>query len=456
MGAQGPDSGPTAPPASERKLEQYRRRRREAAGTGSPGRPKAMHPRERIERLLDPGSFVELDMFATGPSAGAEAAGRVAGDGVVGGFGTVDGRQVAVYANDPALLGGAVGEGGAGKIIKVQDLALRTRIPIVSFLESTGPRVEEGVAALAGWASVLSRLARSSGVIPQIGVMAGPCGGDAIQALLLADFVFAVGRMPDQEVAIDRLAHFSPATEQECVARVRELLSHLPSSSSEAPPAQATIDAERGAEQKLQALAGNGHTYDVREVVRGILDGGRFLEVQPSFAANLVVGFGRLAGQAVGMVANQPAVLDGAVDAGAAAKAGRFVRVCDAFGVSIVSLVDTPGRASNESPEERAEILRQSARLLSAYARAGAPKLTVVLGRDSGDAYATMSPRQMGAEFSLAWPRARISARGGEEVESAYLAAERGLIDDVIEPRETRPALIRALQLCLRKPRGTS
>ena len=441
MGAQGPDPDSAAATASEQKLQQYRRRRSEVLhqephAARSRRRPPD-DPRQQIEGLLDPGSFVELDMFASGAAAGDAGERRVAGDGVAGGFGTVDGRQVAVYAQDPAVLGGLLGAAGAEKIVKVQDLALLTRIPIVGFHVSMGAREEEGLPALAGLAAVAARGARSSGVVPQIGVLAGPCRGHGLRLPALADFLFA----PEGwtcEVDLDRLAHFRPRTDAECLAGVRELLSYLPSSSGDPAPVEDATGGDEAAAWALQTVVpeDSALAYDVRGVVERVLDGGRFLEVQPFHAANLVAGFGRLAGSPVGLVANQPAVGEGTIDAEASAKAARFVRFCDAFDLPVVTLVDTPGQRA--AP---AEAVREGALLLAAYAEATVPKLTVVLRRGLRDASPTMAPRQLGADLNLAWPAAQ----------SAYEAAERGYVDDVIEPRLTRPALVRALELCRRK-----
>ncbi len=416
--------------ASDRELDRLRRRRAgvldptPGPGTGRRGRPHGA--RERLVALLDPDSFVELD--------------AAAGAGVVVGFGTVDGRDAAVYATETAASGDSGGEVAAAKIVKVQDLALRNRIPIVGIHGSGGARADQGISALAGGTDVLSRGVRSSGVIPQVSVIVEP-RGDAGALPSIADAVFVL----TGAVSPPGLAHFTAGDEAECWAGVRRLLSHLPASSAERPPARPARDAPDRAEAELQRLACVEHLgpYDVREVAAGLLDGGELVEFQSFLAGNVVIGLGRMGGQVVGLVANQPAVLSGAIDADAAVKAARFVRFCDAFNVPLVTLVDTPGFLPG--PSDDGAFLRHGAKLVYAYAEATVPKLTVVIGGDSGDAYRAMSPRQLGADLNLAWPTAQIAAGG------PFVAAERGYVDDVIEPRNTRARLIRGLLLCLGK-----
>jgi propionyl-CoA carboxylase beta chain len=500
--------------ASEQKLNQYRKRRytaihqeSESAGKRrARGRPSA---RERVAALLDPDSFVELDMFVTAQATGfGPEGGRIPGDGVVTGFGEIGGRDVAVYAYDPSVMGGSLGEATARKIVKVQELALRSRIPIIGINDSGGARIQEGVAALAGYADIFFRNVRSSGVIPQISVVAGPCTGGAVYSPAITDFIFIVageGYMfitgPEvvrvttgEEVTFDDLggaeihntqsgvAHFLPETESACWDGVRELLSYLPSSSAEAAPVGPTGDSFERGDPELQTLVPDSpnQPYDMREVIARVLDDRAFLEVQPFFAQNIVVGFGRLGSHPVGVVGNQPKVLAGAIDIKASTKAARFIRFCDAFNIPLLSLVDVPGYLPGTA-QEHDGIIRHGAKLLYAYAEATVPKLAVVIRKDYGGAYCVMSPKQMGSDLNLAWPSAEIAVMGPEaavnviyrrELAAArdpdarraelvteytstfanpYVAAERGYIDDVIEPRETRRELIRALQLCLRK-----
>jgi propionyl-CoA carboxylase beta chain len=394
----------------------------------APAQEAGARARSRIEALLDPGSFVERDGAAGAGDAGARA---------VVGTGTIDGRDVAVHAL-VAGSGGALGEATAAKIAEIQDLALRSRIPIVA-VDDAGPRTYEGLTALAGHAGICLRIVRSSGVVPQVSVVLGPAAGPAGHAPALTDFVLALSGT----AAATGAAHFLAEDEAACRRTLRALLSHLPSHSGEAPPFLPTADPPDRADAELQALAtaGSGQGRDVRETVTRLLDEGRFLEVQPFHAQSVVVGFGRLGGHVAGIVASQPAVRAGAIDAPAAGKAARFVRLCDAFNVPLVSLVDTPG--STEGGAHGAALLR-------AYAAVTVPRLTVVTGRATGDAYALMSPRQLGGELSLAWPSAEI----GEAGSGPYAAAERGYVDDVIEPRQTRRALVRGLELCLHRAVG--
>ena len=482
-----------------RRAEQLRRRRAALEG-GRRSRPG--NARGRLEELLDEGSFVELDEFAAPRAAdlGPDDL-DLPGEGAITGFGTVEGRDVAVYATDPAWLAGSLGEATAEKIVKVQELALRNRIPLLGIYESMGARAQEGVAALAGCAALLSRSARAAGVVPQIAVVAGPCAGAAAHAAGLADLVFLVsgrGRLlsgPSEAArAIEaggkgaedgtrsRLVHFVAEDEAACWAKVRNLLSYLPSSAGEPPPFRATGDDPDRTDPALHDLMPDGHDYDVREIVARLLDEGRLLEVQPGFAPNLLTGLGRLGGHVVGVVANQPRVLDGALDGDACAKGAGFVRFCDTFNIPLLTLADTPGYAPGEDPDR---MVREAAGLLHAYAVATVPRLTLVTGRLYGESYAAMSPRQMGADLSLAWPSAEIAIRPEEAVEilsrreldsapdpaqrraelaaeyaarfaNPDAAAERGYVDVVIEPRETRRELTRALGLCLRRRVGSA
>jgi acetyl-CoA carboxylase carboxyltransferase component len=508
------DGAETPRSASEQKLNLYRKRRYDVlhreteagARRRAQGKPQA---RERIAALLDKGSFVELDLFAT---SRATAFGmdrkRVPGDGVVAGFGTVDGRQLAVYAYDPAVLGGSLGEVTAEKIVKVQEMALRNRIPILGINDSGGARIQEGVVALAGYSDIFLRNVRSSGVVPQLSVIAGPCTGGAVYSPAITDFIFIVNQSgymfitgPEvikvttgEDVTFDQLgggevhnsrsgvAHFLAESEQECWDSVRELLSYLPLNNQERPPFRATDDDPERADPELQTLVPDSPNlpYDMREVITRLLDDRRFLEVQPFFAPNIVVGLGRLGGNVIGVVGNQPKVLAGAIDIQASVKAARFIRFCDAFGIPILSLVDVPGYLPG-TVQEHEGIIRHGAKLLYAYAEATVPKLTVITRKDYGGAYCVMSPKQMGADFNFAWPTAEIAVMGPEaavnvvyrrelaaapdpaarrkelveryiaEFANPWIAAERGYIDDVIEPKETRRELVRALELCQRK-----
>ncbi len=510
---EAPDLKPAS--VSEQKLNQYRKRRYEVLHTmprevvERRRKEGKLTARERIDALLDSGSFVETDAFATHRAHGfGMEERRVPGDGVVTGFGTVDGRDVAVYAYDATVLGGSLGEVTAEKIVKIQEIALRDRIPIVGVNDSGGARIQEGVVALAGYADIFYRNVRASGVIPQISVIAGPCTGGAVYSPAITDFIFIVDQIgymfitgPEvvrvttgEDVSFAELgggdvhnlksgvAHFLPRDEAECAAMVRQLLSYLPSSNEDRPPVKPTDDDPERADSELQTLVPESPNipYDMREVIVRILDDREFLEVQPFFAQNIVVGFGRLGGHTVGVVGNQPKVLAGAIDIRASVKAARFIRFCDAFNIPIISLVDVPGYLPGTAQEHEG-IIRHGAKLLYAYAEATVPKLTVITRKDYGGAYCVMAPKQMGADLNLAWPTAEIAVMGPEAAvniiykrdlviapdadarrrelvaeytarfANPYVAAERGYIDDVIEPRETRRELIRGLQLCLSK-----
>src|SRR5438067_5765547 len=421
---------PAAPPdltpasVSEQKLNAYRKKRYGVLHPGGPALEKRraegkLTARERIDALLDEGSFVELDIFATHRAHGfGMEERRVAGDGVVSGFGQVGGRDVAVYAYDATVLGGSLGEVTAEKIVKVQELALRNRVPIIGINDSGGARIQEGVVALAGYADIFFRNVRSSGVIPQLSVIAGPCTGGAVYSPAITDFIFIVAGqgymfitgpevikvVTGEAVSFDELggghvhnatsgvAHFLPRSEQECAAGVRKLLSYLPSSNAERPPFVPTTDDLERADAELQTIVPESPNkpYDMREVVSRVLDGREFFEVQPFFAPNIIVGLGRLGGHVVGIVGNQPKVLAGAIDINASVKAARFIRFCDAFGIPIISFVDVPGYLPGRD-QEHGGIIRHGAKLLYAYAEATVPKLAVITRKNYGGAYTVMS-----------------------------------------------------------------
>src|SRR5450759_2529641 len=478
---------------SEQKINQYRKRRYQAlhAETAAANRRRAAGKataRDRVEMLLDDGSFVELDVFAAHRAHGfGMEERRIAGDGVVAGFGEIDRRPVAVYAYDATVFGGSLGEVTAEKIVKVQELALRNRVPIIGINDSGGARIQEGVVALAGYADIFLRNVRSSGVIPQLSVIAGQgyifiTGPEVIRVVTGESVSFDELGGGDVHNATSGVAHFLPQTEEDCAAGVRKLLSYLPSSNGEAPPFIPTSDDLELADPELQTIVPESPNkpYDMRELVSRVLDNREFFEVQPFFAPNIIVGLGRLGGHVVGIVGNQPKVLAGAIDINASVKAARFIRFCDAFGIPIISFVDVPGYLPGRD-QEHGGIIRHGAKLLYAYAEATVPKLTVITRKDYGGAYCVMSPKQMGADLNLAWPTAEIAVMGPEaavniiyrrdlagakdpaarrkelvaeytaKFANPYVAAERGYIDDVIEPSQTRRELVRGLQLCLRK-----
>ncbi|HVD00716.1 MAG TPA: acyl-CoA carboxylase subunit beta [Candidatus Dormibacteraeota bacterium] len=493
---------------AETKVNQFRKRRYEAIHAS--GEPKGrLGARARIDLLLDKGSFQELDLYAKSRAVGfGMEEKRIAGDGVVAGFGLVEGRPIAVFAYDATVLGGSLGEVTAAKIVKVQELALRDRVPIVGINDSGGARIQEGVAALAGYADIFFRNVRASGVIPQLSIIAGPATGGAVYSPAITDFIFmvrGVGHMfitgPEvvrvttgETVTFDQLggaeihgtrsgvAHFMSANERDCFKDVRRLLAFLPSNSGEKPPRVLSGDDPERADEELQSIipASPNLPYDMRGVITRVLDSRDFMEVQPFFAANIVVGLGRLNGHVVGVVGNQPKVLAGAIDIDASVKSARFIRFCDAFNIPLISFVDVPGYLPGTA-QEYGGVIRHGAKLLYAYAEATVPKLTVITRKDYGGAYCVMSSRGLGADLNLAWPTAEIAVMGPEAAvniiyrrelaaskspdqrrkelvadyverfANPYVAAERGFIDDVCEPRETRRMLVRALELCLNK-----
>jgi len=465
--------------------------------------------RERVLALLDEGSFRELDPFVRHRATrfGMEE-NRAWGDGVVTGFGEIDGRPVAVFSQDFTVFGGSLGEAFAEKVVKVMDLAERYGCPIIGINDSAGARIQEGVEGLAGYGDVFLRNVRASGVVPQISVIAGPCAGGAVYSPAMTDFVFmveGVGQMfitgPDviktvtgEEVtheglggaqthnAISGVAHFAATDEDDLNAQVRYLLSFLPSNNLDDPPRFDPTDDPAREAPELDDLVPEASTkpYDVHDVLGAILDDGVFFEVQAAYAGNIVCGFGRLDGSAVGVVANQPRVLAGTLDIAASTKAARFVRCCDAFNIPLVTFVDVPGFLPG-TEQEYAGIIRHGSKLLYAYAEATVPKLTVITRKAYGGAYVVMCSKHVGADLNVAWPTAEIAVMGPEaavglvfrrelaaasdpaarreelvkEYEdlfaSPYQAASRGYVDDVIEPRRTRPVLIRALALARSK-----
>jgi len=479
-----------------------------AASTTQAGRGKR-GARERVLDLVDAGSFDELDPFVQhrATEMGMERS-RPYGDGVVTGFGRIDDRPMAVFSQDFTVFGGSLGEAFAEKVVKLMDLAERYGTPIVGINDSAGARIQEGVEGLAGYGEVFWRNVRLSGVVPQISVVAGPCAGGAVYSPAMTDFVVMVegtGQMfitgPEvirtvtgEEVSHEGLggaavhhgvsgaAHFVAADEAEMNAQVRFLLSFLPSTSQEPPPSFDPTDSPERGEAALDTLIPDtsAKPYDVHDLLAMVLDDGEFFESQAPFAANIVCGFGRLDGFAVGVVANQPKVLAGTLDIAASEKAARFVRTCDAFNVPLVTFVDVPGFLPGVEQEHQG-IIRRGSKLLYAYAEATTPKVTVITRKAYGGAYVVMCSKHLGADANFAWPSAEIAVMGSEAAvglifrrelaaaanpasrrreliadyqerfASPYQAASRGYIDDVIAPRETRRRLIRALALARTK-----
>nr|WP_239487746.1 acyl-CoA carboxylase subunit beta [Streptomyces durocortorensis] len=461
--------------------------------------------RERIELLLDAGSFREVEQLrrhrATG--FGLEAK-KPYTDGVITGWGTVEGRTVFVYAHDFRIFGGALGEAHATKIHKIMDMAISAGAPLVSLNDGAGARIQEGVSALAGYGGIFQRNTRASGVIPQISVMLGPCAGGAAYSPALTDFVFMVRETsqmfitgPDVVKAVtgeeitqnglggadvhaetSGVAHFAYDDEETCIAEVRYLLSMLPANNREKPPRTASADpADRRCDALLDLVPLDGsRPYDVSEVIEELVDDGDYMEVHERWAGSIVTALARLDGDVVGIVASQPRVLAGVLDIHASEKAARFVQLCDAFNIPLVTLVDVPGFLPGVD-QEHGGIIRHGAKLLYAYCNATVPRVQVILRKAYGGAYIVMDSRSIGADLSFAWPANEIAVMGAEgaanvvfrrriaaaedpdalreqlvkeykaELMHPYYAAERGLVDDVIDPADTRTALIGALAM---------
>ncbi|PZG56384.1 methylmalonyl-CoA carboxyltransferase [Spongiactinospora gelatinilytica] len=492
-----------------RELKRRIRQGPDAAATERQHAKGKLTAYERIDLLLDPGTFTEVESLrrhrATG--FGLEAR-RPHSDGVVTGWGEVNGRTVFVYAHDFRVFGGALGEAHAGKIHKIMDMALAAGAPLVSLNDGAGARIQEGVSALAGYGGIFQRNTRASGVIPQISVMLGPCAGGAAYSPALTDFVFAVrgtsqmfitgpdvvAAVTGEEVTHEGLggadvhggvsgtAHFVYDDEETCLAEVRYLLSMLPANNRELPPvvpAADPPDRRLDGVRDLVPVDGN-RSYDVREVIAEIVDDGELLEVHADWARNLVCAFARLDGHVVGVVASQPAMLAGVLDIGASEKGARFVQFCDAFTIPLLTLVDVPGFLPGVR-QEHDGIIRRGAKLLYAYCNATVPRVSVVLRKAYGGAYIVMDSRSIGADLALVWPGNEIAVMGADaaadvifrrEIAAAedpvatrarkieeyrerlvhpYYAAEHGLVDDVIDPAETRAVLVRAFAMLRHK-----
>jgi len=503
----------------ESPLDRLRRMRDLARQGGGPERVAAQHQkgklsaRERIEFLVDEGTFVELDRFVTHRCVdfGMEEQ-AVLGDGVVTGHGLVDGRPVFLFSQDFTVIGGSLGEMHAEKICKVMDLATKVGAPLIGLNDSGGARIQEGVDSLGGYAEIFWRNVRASGVVPQISAILGPCAGGAVYSPVMTDFVLMVEGTsymhitgPDvvktvthEEVTSEELggahvhasksgvAHFASPNDRACLLVLRKLLSYLPLNNAEDPPFVASDDPpdrlEDGTDREFESIvpADASKPYDMKRVVEKVVDAGSWLEVHAEFAQNLIVGFARLGGRAVGVVANQPAVLAGCIDIDASVKGARFIRFCDAFNLPVVTFEDVPGFLPGTA-QEHGGIIRHGSKLLYAYCEATVPKLTVITRKGYGGAYDVMASKHVRGDMNLAWPGAEIAVMGAagaakiihrKEIEKAgkdagsraameerktkeyeekfsnpYRAAARGFIDDVIEPRETRGALIRSLEL---------
>jgi propionyl-CoA carboxylase beta chain len=492
-------------------LEELERRNQAAVEGGGLDRIEKQHAegkltaRERIDHLLDPDSFVEMDRFKTHRCAdfGMEEK-KIPGDGVVTGYGTIDGRQVFVFSQDFTVFGGSLSGAFAEKVTKIMDLAMKTGAPVIGLNDSGGARIQEGVVSLAGYADIFLRNVLASGVIPQISVVLGPCAGGAVYSPAMTDFIFMVKNVgymfitgPDviktvthEDVSKEELggadthnqrsgvAHFEGDDGPQTLAMVRELFSFLPSNNLEDPPFVPTDDDPNRRDPTLNTLVPDNPNkpYDMREVIGAVVDDGYFFEVQAGWARNMLVGFARLGGRSVGIVANQPAFLAGCLDIDASVKAARFVRFCDCFNIPIVTFVDVPGFLPGTN-QEWGGIIRHGAKLLYAFCEATVPKLTVITRKAYGGAYDVMSSKHIRGDVNLAFPTAEIAVMGPDgavsiifrnEIANAkdpaaenarlvddyrrtfanpFKAAELGYIDEVIAPEDTRPRLITALRM---------
>jgi propionyl-CoA carboxylase beta chain len=511
-----PAPSPAVPPgqAPERILD-LRRRKAEALLGGGQRRIDQQHARgkltarERLDVLLDPGSFEETDMLVTHRSTdfGLDRQ-RYLGDGVITGWGRIEGRLVFVFSQDFTVFGGSLSEAFAEKVCKVMDLAMKNGAPVIGLNDSGGARIQEGVVSLGGYADIFLRNTLASGVIPQISAVMGPCAGGAVYSPAITDFVLMVERtsymfvtgpnivrsVTHEEVDAERLggaevhnatsgvAHFLAPTEADCLDLIRRLLSYLPSNNLDDPPRRERDDPPEREDAELDTIVPEqpNRPYDMREVIRRIVDRESFLEVQALFAPNIVVGFARLDGSPVGVVAQQPAVLAGVLDIDSSDKAARFVRFCDCFNVPLLTFVDVPGFLPGVA-QEHGGIIRHGAKLLYAYCEATVPKLTVITRKAYGGAYDVMSSKHIRGDVNFAWPTAEIAVMGAEgavplifrdEIERSddpeatrarlieeyrekfanpYVAAARGYVDDVIEPRQTRRKLIASLEMLRNK-----
>ncbi|MBI4314307.1 MAG: acyl-CoA carboxylase subunit beta [Chloroflexi bacterium] len=504
--------------AIDPKIQNLRDRREEAKLGGGLDRIEAQHKRgrltarERLDLLLDRGSFREVDAFVAHRTTdfGLDEK-QFLGDSVVTGWGTIDGRLVYVFSQDFTVFGGSLGEVHAEKVCKIMDMALKTGAPVIGLNDSGGARIQEGVVSLGGYADIFLRNTLASGVIPQISAIMGPCAGGAVYSPALTDFIFMVKGSsymfvtgPDvvksvtaEEVSFEDLGgasihssvsgvcHFVAENEADCLFLIRKLLSYVPQNNMEDPPFVKSADDPLREDEALDTIIPENPNkpYDIKDVILKVVDDGQFFEIHADYAQNIVVGFARLGGHSVGIVANQPAVLAGVLDINASEKGARFIRFCDCFNLPILTFEDVPGFLPGVG-QEHGGIIRSGAKLLYAYCEATVPKLTVITRKAYGGAYDVMSSKHIRGDLNLAWPTAEIAVMGPEgavniifrkelaEAEdpvarraelvkdyrekfaNPYVAASRGYIDDVIEPRETRPRLINGLELLAHKRDG--
>jgi len=495
----------------EKKYKQFSDKMQEAEIGGGPDRIEKQHEagkktaRERINALVDPGTFVELDKLVTHRcnDFGMEKT-KITGDGVVTGYGKIDGRLVFVFAQDFTVFGGSLSRANADKIVKIQKMATRMGAPLIGLNDSGGARIQEGVQSLSGYADIFYLNVLASGVIPQISAILGPCAGGAVYSPALTDFIFMTDKTsymfvtgPDvikavthEEVTMEELggaethnsksgvAHFMADNDEQTIMMIRELLSYLPSNNLADPPVHACIDDISRVDEKLQTLIPDdpNKPYDMKELVTTVVDDNIFFEVQPHYAQNILVGFARFGGRTVGIVANQPSILAGVLDINSSIKAARFVRFCDAFNIPLITFVDVPGFLPG-TIQEYGGIIKHGAKLLYAFAEATVPKITIITRKAYGGAYDVMSSKHIGGDINYAYPSAEIAVMGSEGAvniiyrgkikgdeekkkiideyretfANPYKAAELGYLDEIILPKHTRMKIIQALEMTQNK-----
>jgi propionyl-CoA carboxylase beta chain len=494
----------------EEKYKLFEEKKKLAAQGGGIDRIYKQHKsgkktaRERINDLMDPGSFVETDKFVTHRCSDFEMEkNKIPGDGIVTGYGRIEGRLMFVYAQDFTVFGGTMSRANADKVVKLMQTALKMGAPVIGLNDSGGARIQEGVESLSGYADIFYLNTMISGVIPQISAILGACAGGAVYSPALTDFIMMVNKTsnmfvtgPDvikavthEEVTKEELggamshnsksgvAHFLAENDEQCMLMLRELISYLPSNNMEEPPFKATLDDKFREDEKLQTVVPDdpNKPYDMKEIIVTVVDNNNFLEVMPYYAQNIIIGFSRLNGQVVGIVANQPQVLAGVLDINSSVKAARFVRFCDCFNIPLVTFVDVPGFLPGTT-QEFGGIIKHGAKLLYAYCEATVPKITVITRKAYGGAYDVMSSKHVGADVNYAYPTAEIAVMGAEgavniifrnslneedrknAVENykdtfanPYKAAELGYIDEIIYPKDTRIKLIQALEMTKNK-----
>ncbi len=499
----------------DKKIAELKKKRQTAKLGGGQANIEKQHAkgkltaRERIDLLLDKGTFTEMDMFAlhNNTDFGMEKK-KILGDGVVTGYGNVNGRLVYVFSQDFTVFGGSLGWKFAEKICKIMDLAMQNGAPIIGLNDSGGARIQEGVVSLGGYAEIFYRNVMASGVVPQISAVLGPCAGGAVYSPAITDFIFMVKNtshmfitgpeviktVTGEKVTFEELggamthntksgvAHFATENEQECIDSIKILLSFLPSNNREKAPVMKTGDDSKRIDESLNDIIPDSpkRPYDMKDIVTRIADNGIFFEVQKHWAKNILIGFIRLAGQPVGVIANQPKFLAGTLDINSSIKGARFIRFCDAFNIPLLTLVDVPGFLPG-TEQEYGGIIRNGAKLLFAYSEATVPKITVITRKAYGGAYDVMASKHIRADVNFAWPSAELAVMGPEgaveiifkkeignsknpskrtaelvteykeKFANPYIAAERGFVDDIIEPKETRFRVINALQTLLNK-----